>query len=132
MLTIICINIIFMMLMSYNINSTLKLFLSLSEVVFTLIYIGELVLLFKAYGVTDFFKDFWNILSLIIVVTSVISVVFESIIPTTLLVLVRVLRIIRIFQYSKGIKALGMAVMFNFTQLLNVLIVSIYYYFFNI
>ncbi|OUM56297.1 hypothetical protein PIROE2DRAFT_19155, partial [Piromyces sp. E2] len=122
MLTIICVNIVFMMLMSYNINHTFKIFLSLSEVIFTLIYIGELVLLFKAYGVKDFFKDFWNILSLIIVVTSVISVIFESIIPTTLLVLVRVIRIIRIFQYSKGIKALGMAVMFNFTQLINVLI----------
>ncbi|ORX61128.1 hypothetical protein BCR36DRAFT_408104 [Piromyces finnis] len=122
MLTIICINIVFMMLMSYNINHTLKIFLFLSEIVFTLIYIGELILLYKAYGIKDFFKDFWNVLSLIIVVTSIISIVFESIIPTTLLVLIRVIRIIRIFQYSRGIKALGMAVMFNFTQLINVLV----------
>jgi len=125
MLTVICINIVCMMLVTYDINPTLKFIFSISEVIFTLIYITELVLLFKAYGVTGFFKSFWNILSLVIVVTAVISVVFESIIPQTLLVFIRLIRIIHIFQYSKGIKALGMAVMFNFTQLINVLVVSI-------
>jgi len=122
MLTVICVNIICMMLVTYNINSTLKFIFSIFEIIFTIIYILELILLFRAYGVTGFFKSFWNILSFVIVVTAVISVVFESIIPQTLLVFIRLIRIIHIFQYSKGIKALGMAVMFNFTQLINVLI----------
>jgi len=125
MLTVICINIAFMMMMSYNLNETLSTILYVSEFIFTFIYIIELVLLFKAYGIKDFFKDFWNILSFIIVFTSVLSLLFVTLIPSSFLVLIRLIRIIRLFQYSKGIKALGMAVMFNFTQLINVLIVSI-------
>jgi len=122
MLTVICINIAFMMMMSYNLNETLSTILYVSEFIFTFIYIIELVLLFKAYGIKDFFKDFWNILSFIIVFTSVLSLLFVTLIPSSFLVLIRLIRIIRLFQYSKGIKALGMAVMSNFTQLINVLI----------
>ncbi|KAG4081251.1 Ion transport protein-domain-containing protein [Neocallimastix lanati (nom. inval.)] len=122
MLTVICISIICMMMISYNLDPFISEILSYAELCFTLIYIIELILLFKAYGIKDFFKDFWNILSFFIVFTSVISILFERYIPAAALVLIRLVRIIRLFQYSKGIKALGMAVMFNFTQLTNVLI----------
>ncbi|ORX61129.1 hypothetical protein BCR36DRAFT_341431 [Piromyces finnis] len=119
--SVIGINVIVMMLECTKNNSTLNKFINYSEVVFIIIYTLEVILLLYGYGIKYFFKDYWNILSFAIVVSSLFSLFNNSSMSPIIFSSIRLLRVLRIIKYAKGLKALGIAIFFNFTQLFNVL-----------
>jgi len=114
-----------MMLDCTNNNEIISKIISYSEIIFIMLYTIEVIILFYGYGIKYFFKDYWNILSFAIVVASIISLFFKKSTFPIIFSSIRLLRILRIIKYAKGLKALGIAIFFNFTQLFNVLFVSI-------
>lgn len=121
---IIGLNVIVMMLDCANNNDIIDNFINYSEYVFIVLYTIEVILLLYGYGIVYFFKDYWNIFSFGIVVASIISLFYNSSTSPIIFSSIRLLRILRIIKYAKGLKALGIAIIFNFTQLFNVLFVS--------
>jgi len=66
--------------------------------------------------------DNWNWLNVLIVIFSVIDQLFDSFDFKTIFIVGRIFRLFRLLKFAKGLKALATSIIFNFAQLLNVII----------
>ncbi|KAJ3063627.1 Voltage-dependent L-type calcium channel subunit alpha-1C, partial [Quaeritorhiza haematococci] len=95
---------------------------------FTAIYTLEAVLTMTGVGPRAYFRNRWNVLNFTIVVVAWLELPLSLLnIGATLLMTLRLLRVIRTFRLltgAKGLRALFMALMLNTIQLLNVLLLE--------
>lgn len=96
--------------------------------VFTGIFISEMVLKWCGLGLGQYFEDRWNTFDSIIVLTSIVSLIVESlgesigIDPSVFRIfrIFRILRVLRLVKKATGIRQLIQTLVFSFPMLVNV------------
>ncbi|KAI9140843.1 Ion transport protein-domain-containing protein [Paraphysoderma sedebokerense] len=124
-IAIVCLNIALMAIDHYGAPQALRIFLDISQIIFTAAYVVEIIMLFVGLGYRAFFADKWNIVKILIVISAIIDHVFQFISSANIFVIIRILRIFRIFRSAKGLNALVLGLIINFAQLLNVLFLMV-------
>ncbi|GFH11377.1 EF-hand domain-containing protein [Haematococcus lacustris] len=99
--------------------------MSVSNVVFTAIFVLELVLKCVAVGVPAYLRVGWNVFDALVVVISVAGVLLDYCTPAdlTLMPLLRILRLLRVFKLipqAKGLRTLMQTLLWSLPALANV------------
>ncbi|OAF68518.1 Sodium channel protein type 4 subunit alpha B [Intoshia linei] len=124
---LIVINTIIMTIEHYRQRITYSVVIEIANVLFTTTFLMEAIV--KIIGMRwHYFRQGWNIFDFIIVITSILSVIFEEavrniFITPTLLRVVRVFRIgraLRLIKWAKGIRKLMFALIISFPALVNI------------
>uniref|UniRef100_A0A8C3XFI3 Sodium channel protein n=1 Tax=Cyanoderma ruficeps TaxID=181631 RepID=A0A8C3XFI3_9PASS len=122
---LICLNMITMMVETYEQNETKTNILSKINMIFVAIFTAECVLKLVALR-QYYFSNAWNIFDLVVVIMSLvgnIGRVFEHFLPPTLfrvIRLARIGRILRLIRGAKGIRTLLFALMMSLPALFNI------------
>jgi len=107
-------------------------FLSVANILFTAIYIIEMIVKLIAFGVHQYFQDTWNSFDFTLVMLSVLDLLLSSVssgdggglpFPAPLvrvLRLFRVVRILRIIKTAKKLRAIIMTVVISIPALVNI------------
>lgn len=103
-MTVIAINVFFMSLYHYDMDSELNDSLEISNYIFVVIYIIEFLLKIIGLGGRYYFASSWNKFDFVILVFGILSL-SEGLLPFNATVL-RVLRIARLFRVIKVLKGL--------------------------
>uniref|UniRef100_A0A8C3R4R1 Sodium channel protein n=1 Tax=Cyanoderma ruficeps TaxID=181631 RepID=A0A8C3R4R1_9PASS len=119
---LICLNMITMMVETYEQNETKTNILSKINMIFVAIFTAECVLKLVALR-QYYFSNAWNIFDLVVVIMSLVGKVFEHFLPPTLfrvIRLARIGRILRLIRGAKGIRTLLFALMMSLPALFNI------------
>ena len=110
----------------------LEMFHEVMEVIFTLIYLLEALILVLGIGFRGYFSDNWNIFSLVIVVFACCSVGIRAFghgvyfaLRANVFSPLRIFRLIRLVKVVPGIHALIRSVAFTLSQLINVMLLMV-------
>ena len=76
----------------------------LLEIIFTSIFTFELIINFLASGLSEFFKDYWSIFDLIVIVISILSLSLDNAPGFSLLRLVRIFRVLRVVRRLQSLR----------------------------
>ncbi|NXB65195.1 SCN5A protein, partial [Struthidea cinerea] len=126
---LICLNMITMMVETYEQSETKTNILSKINILFVTIFTAECVLKLLALR-QYYFSNAWNIFDLVVVIMSLVALLlssigkaFEHFLPPTLfrvIRLVRIGRILRLIRGAKGIRTLLFALMMSLPALFNI------------
>ncbi|NXO08534.1 SCN5A protein, partial [Oriolus oriolus] len=126
---LICLNMITMMVETYEQSETKTNVLSKINILFVTIFTAECVLKLLALR-QYYFSNAWNIFDLVVVIMSLVALLlssigkaFEHFLPPTLfrvIRLVRIGRILRLIRGAKGIRTLLFALMMSLPALFNI------------
>uniref|UniRef100_A0A8C3H018 Sodium channel protein n=1 Tax=Corvus moneduloides TaxID=1196302 RepID=A0A8C3H018_CORMO len=122
---LICLNMITMMVETYEQSETKTNVLSKINILFVTIFTAECVLKLLALR-QYYFSNAWNIFDLVVVIISLVGNIgkaFEHLLPPTLfrvIRLVRIGRILRLIRGAKGIRTLLFALMMSLPALFNI------------
>ncbi|KAM4793993.1 sodium channel protein type 5 subunit alpha-like [Cyanocitta cristata] len=126
---LICLNMITMMVETYEQSETKTNVLSKINILFVTIFTAECVLKLLALR-QYYFSNAWNIFDLVVVIISLVALLlssigkaFEHLLPPTLfrvIRLVRIGRILRLIRGAKGIRTLLFALMMSLPALFNI------------
>ncbi|NWZ62700.1 SCN5A protein, partial [Acrocephalus arundinaceus] len=126
---LICLNMITMMVETYEQTETKSNILSKINIVFVTIFTAECVLKLLALR-QYYFSNAWNIFDLVVVIMSLVALLlssigkaFEHFLPPTLfrvIRLARIGRILRLIRGAKGIRTLLFALMMSLPALFNI------------
>ena len=110
MISVILLNTVFMFLSHQGMSSGLARLLTTSNIVFTSIFVAEMILKWMAIGMKQYFKDSWNRFDFFVVVVSVLGVCldFATTSSVTIFPLLRVLRVVRIIKLVPKLRGLKM------------------------
>ncbi|ORY52206.1 hypothetical protein LY90DRAFT_670478 [Neocallimastix californiae] len=123
---IIILNIIVLLLYHDEQSSSENTFQYIAEFIFLGIYTIEIILLIITYSYKYFFNDKWRILCFILVISSyIIFITTKNIVRSNAFILVRVIRMFRLFKFAKGIRALLQVIASKYKQLLNIFILML-------
>uniref|UniRef100_A0A672TSR5 Sodium channel protein n=1 Tax=Strigops habroptila TaxID=2489341 RepID=A0A672TSR5_STRHB len=117
---LICLNMITMMVETYEQSETKTNVLNKINILFVAIFTAECVLKLVALR-QYYFSNAWNIFDLVVVIMSLIA--FEHFLPPTLfrvIRLARIGRILRLIRAAKGIRTLLFALMMSLPALFNI------------
>uniref|UniRef100_A0A8C3MAA1 Sodium channel protein n=1 Tax=Geospiza parvula TaxID=87175 RepID=A0A8C3MAA1_GEOPR len=117
---LICLNMVTMMVETYEQSETKTTILSKINILFVTIFTAECVLKLLALR-QYYFSNAWNIFDLVVVIMSLVA--FEHFLPPTLfrvIRLVRIGRILRLIRGAKGIRTLLFALMMSLPALFNI------------
>jgi hypothetical protein len=111
-----------------------------TEIIFTLIYILEAIILVRGVGMRVYLADNWNILSAIIISFACIAIGLDAfgsgpgfVLRANVFFPARLLRIVRVVEFMPGVIALARTVILTFSQLVNVMfLMFLSYYIFAI
>ncbi|KAI9137967.1 Ion transport protein-domain-containing protein [Paraphysoderma sedebokerense] len=123
-LTIVAVNII-VLLINRSDDLTFELFQNVMEIIFTCLYIIEISLLYLGLGWRVLVSDKWNILKILVVVLGIVSLIVRSVFAVTIpnvFLLLRILRVIKLFPTAKGFNALILSFIMNAAGLFNVFV----------
>ncbi|NWX40296.1 SCN5A protein, partial [Steatornis caripensis] len=128
-MTLICLNMITMMVETYGQSETKTNILNKINILFVAVFTAECVLKLVALR-QYYFSNAWNIFDLVVVVMSLIALLlsgigkaFEHFLPPTLfrvIRLTRIGRILRLIRAAKGIRTLLFALMMSLPALFNI------------
>ncbi|NWI86789.1 SCN5A protein, partial [Pitta sordida] len=128
-MTLICLNMIMMMVETYEQSATKTNVLNKINILFVVIFTSECVLKLVALR-HYYFSNAWNIFDLVVVIMSLIALLlssigkaFEHFLPPTLfrvIRLARIGRILRLIRAAKGIRTLLFALMMSLPALFNI------------
>jgi hypothetical protein len=109
MAVVIVINIIILCINHAGQSEQFQLLQTVSDYLFTSIYIIEAIIKLIAVSPKWYFRDGWNILDLVIVVASIISWIVSGVLSTSpaiggIVKALRVLRVLRVVKLFKGAK----------------------------
>lgn len=112
-------------------SDQLQLLQTVSDYLFTAIYIIEAVIKLVAVSPKWYFRDGWNILDMIIVVASIISWIIAGVLSTNPILggivkalrVLRVLRVVKLFKGAKEFRLLFKTVVLSLPAMLNVFLV---------
>ncbi|NWI35381.1 SCN5A protein, partial [Picathartes gymnocephalus] len=126
---LICLNMITMMVETYEQSETKTNILSKINILFVTVFTAECVLKLLALR-QYYFSNAWNIFDLVVVIMSLVALLlssigkaFEHFLPPTLfrvIRLVRIGRILRLIRGAKGIRTLLFALMMSLPALFNI------------
>lgn len=119
----------------YDLFQTLRII----NILFTLVYIGEMLLKWAGLGLKRYFADAWNIFDCILVAVSVFDIISSEVARTTasntvvpfppallrVLRLFRVVRILRILRTAKQLRAIITTIRISIPQLRNISILLV-------
>lgn len=110
MIAVILVNTVFMFLSHQGMSRELARVLTISNMIFTAIFVAEMLLKWMAIGLGPYFKDSWNRFDFFVVVVSVLGVIldFATTSNVTIFPLLRVLRVVRIIKLVPKLKGLKM------------------------
>jgi len=125
MIVVILSNVLCMFMVHYGQGPKWDVAMSASNIVFTGIFVIEMILKWISISITPYFQDGWNIFDFIVVVVSVLGVILDyaQISSLTFLPLLRVLRVLRIFKLipkAKGLRTMLMTLLWSLPALGNV------------
>lgn len=110
-LGLILINAIILFVGGYLTNNNHKLIFLVADNTLTTLFIIELIIKFKEYGIKGYFKSRWNKLDFILIVISIpalISFIFNiHIFDVSFLLVFRILRVFKAFRFFKFIPNVG-------------------------
>ncbi|NWV25633.1 SCN5A protein, partial [Origma solitaria] len=128
-MALICLNMVTMMVETYEQSETKTNVLNKINILFVTIFTAECVLKMLALR-QYYFSDAWNIFDLVVVIMSVVALLlssigkaFEHFLPPTLfrvIRLARIGRILRLIKAAKGIRTLLFALMMSLPALFNI------------
>ncbi|NWQ66466.1 SCN5A protein, partial [Neopipo cinnamomea] len=128
-MVLICLNMIVMMVETYEQSDTKTNVLNKINILFVVIFTAECVLKLVALR-QYYFSNAWNIFDLVVVIMSLVALLlssigkaFEHILPPTLfrvIRLARIGRILRLIRAAKGIRTLLFALMMSLPALFNI------------
>ena len=126
---VIGINVVSMSVEYYMMPAKLEEILDILNIIFTCIFLLEAIMRLVALGPLRYFRETWNQLDMLIVLSSVFSIVFDKLasrsripINPTIIRVMRVLRITRIlklFKIAHGIRSLLETVLRTLPQVAN-------------
>ncbi|XP_044859349.1 sodium channel protein type 4 subunit alpha-like isoform X3 [Mauremys mutica] len=121
--TLICLNMIIMMLTSEDQDKKSKDILEIINKVFVAIFTGECIMKILALR-HYFFTDGWNIFDLLVVILSLVSVGVAVVLKSPSLLriirLVRISRILRLIRQAQGIRTLLFTLLMSLPALFNI------------
>ncbi len=104
-LTIIFINALIILAQGFDLPTLTHFILSNADNFITLIFIGELVVKLREYGVKEFFSSKWNIFDAVLIVLAIPSLIFwVTNIATLDLDYLLILRVTRVFKFFRFIR----------------------------
>ncbi|XP_017923087.2 sodium channel protein type 5 subunit alpha-like [Manacus vitellinus] len=128
-MVLICLNMIMMMVETYEQSETKTIVLNKINILFVVIFTAECVLKLVALR-QYYFSNAWNIFDLVVVIMSLVALLlssigraFEHILPPTLfrvIRLARIGRILRLIRAARGIRTLLFALMMSLPALFNI------------
>ncbi|NWS93738.1 SCN5A protein, partial [Mionectes macconnelli] len=128
-MVLICLNMIMMMVETYDQSVTKTNVLNKINILFVVIFTAECVLKLVALR-QYYFSNAWNIFDLVVVIMSLVALLlsgvgkaFEHLLPPTLfrvIRLARIGRILRLIRAAKGIRTLLFALMMSLPALFNI------------
>ncbi len=124
MIVVIFLNMFTLFLVHFNMESTWALSLSISNVVFTFIFIVEMSLKMIAMGLKGYFRDGWCRFDFVVVCVSIAGVILDWLLPQSIvfLPLMRILRVIRLpklIPKAKGLRMMMMTLYWSLPAFLN-------------
>eukprot|EP00762_Andalucia_godoyi_P001647 ANDGO_07082.mRNA.1 Sodium channel protein 60E len=120
MITIICLNVIIMTTQYEGQPEEMTLFIYWSNVAFTVCFVIEAILKIVALSVRMYFRDGWNRLDFIIILTSILGIVLDTGVVATIFRILRVLRVFRIVKKARSLRALLRTLWYSLPNLVNV------------
>ena len=137
----ILVNTIFLCTVHYNEPQVWKDTIDILEWVFVVIFTVEAALKLIGYGITDYFKDAWNVFDFVIVIVSIIGLIINEATTDdvgaaeslTGIRLLRVLRVFRLIRNAPKLRALFVTLGYALPSLINIgFLMSVIFFIFGI
>jgi voltage-dependent calcium channel T type alpha-1I len=133
-----------MAMISDDIDSSTLATLELTNLIFTALFCAEAIFKIFVMNIGPYFKNGWNRLDMIVVISSLIDIIINEVIAkyvdlsnNTIVVkifkIIRVLRIIKLVKSMEGLKKLVGTIIFSLPSLINASsLIFLSYYIFSI